>query len=583
MPEEDLREPSLEQRVLVLAPTGRDAVLACQLLTSMDVPSHACADAAELFSEAEAGAGAVIVADEALQPDVADGLLKVLSDQPPWSDLPLIVFTRSGEDSELVLEKLVPLGNATILERPVRLSTLVSAVKAALRARRRQYEVRGLLYRQVEADRRKDEFLALLGHELRNPLAAIRNSLMVLDEVGSPEASAVRQREVIMRQTRHLVRMVDDLLDVSRVTRGKIILKRRPVDLADVAERCLSELGMAALAESNGLDLDVKTEPAVVQGDPVRLEQVVCNLVQNAIKYTPRGGRLVLSVEARDGEALVRIRDTGIGLSREAMGQIFEPFAQVESSRQHSEGGLGLGLPLVRSLVEMHDGQVEATSEGPDCGSEFIVRLPLAAEAAVAAVTAVTAPRDRQAGRTARAAPRPQSSESPGLHVLVVEDNHDGRESLRDLLEIWGHKVSEAASGPEGIEQAFSARPDVALIDIGLPGLDGNEVARRIRSILGSEAISLIAMTGYGQPEDRRRALQAGFDYYLVKPVDPAVLTHLLGEAAYRGYRDRGDRGHRNDRGKRGGRGDRGDRGDRGEGDDHGDGSDSGHRIPAVA
>jgi signal transduction histidine kinase/CheY-like chemotaxis protein len=562
LPEGDLREPSLEQRVLVLAPTGRDAILACQLLASMDVASHACADAAELFRETEAGAGAVIVADEALQPDVADGLLKILSDQPPWSDLPLIVFTRSGEDSEQVLEKLVPLGNATILERPVRLSTLVSAVKAALRARRRQYEVRGLLHRQAEADRRKDEFLALLGHELRNPLAAIRNSLMVLDEVGSREATAVRQREIIMRQTRHLVRMVDDLLDVSRVTRGKIILKSRPVDLADVAERCLSELGMAALAESNGLELEVKTEPAVVQGDPVRLEQVVCNLVQNAIKYTPRGGRLVLGVEARDGEALVRICDTGIGLSQEAIEKIFEPFTQVESSRHHSEGGLGLGLPLVRSLVEMHGGTVDATSDGPGRGSEFTVRLPLAAEEVRTAATLLTASRGKPAasGRPARVPPHPpQSPQMPGLHVLVVEDNHDGRESLRDLLEIWGHKVSEAASGPEGIEKAFSARPDVALIDIGLPGLDGNEVARRIRSILGSGEISLIAMTGYGQPEDRRRALQAGFDYYLVKPVDPAVLTHLLGETAFRGHRDRGQRNGRRDRG------------DRGEGDDPSD------------
>jgi len=265
----------------------------------------------------------------------------------------------------------------------------------------------------------------------------------------------------------------------------------------------------------------------------VRLEQVVCNLVQNAIKYTPRGGRLSLTVEPEDGEGVVRVSDTGIGLSREALGTIFEPFAQVESSRQRSEGGLGLGLPLVRSLVEMHGGRVEARSEGPGCGSEFIVRLPLAAEQVRAAVLR---------GKTAAAVrPRPElQAPAPvlpadGLHVLVVEDNRDGRETLRDLLEIWGHRVSEAANGPEGIEKAFSGRPDVALVDIGLPGLDGNEVARRIRSILGSGEISLIAMTGYGQPEDRRRALQAGFDCYLVKPVDPAVLSQLLSDARQRG------------------------------------------------
>jgi signal transduction histidine kinase/CheY-like chemotaxis protein len=512
-----------EERVLVFAPTGRDAVLACQLLSTMAVPGVACASSAELFQEIAAGAGAVILADEALHPDTVQGLLTTLGEQPPWSDLPLIVFTRSGESSEHVLETLVPLANATILERPVRLSTLVSAVKAALRARRRQYEVRGLLERQADADRRKDEFLAMLGHELRNPLSGIRNALWVLDQVGSQEEQAVRQREVIMRQTRHLVRMVDDLLDVSRVTRGKIILQRRPVDLREVVERCLSELGMGALADSNDLELTVETATAVVMGDPVRLEQVVCNLLQNAIKYTPRWGRLRVSVETEEGEALLRVHDTGVGLSPEMLQTIFEPFAQVESSRQRSEGGLGLGLPLVRSLAEMHGGRVEAVSDGPGQGSEFIVRLPLLAE-------------DRR--RTPLRRPTPPVSRAVpivgpanGLHVLIVEDNEDGRESLRELLELWGYRVSVAGSGPEGVEMAFSVRPEVGLIDIGLPGMDGNEVARRIRSILGGQEISLIAMTGYGQPEDRRRALQAGFDRYLVKPVDPAVLSQLLNES----------------------------------------------------
>ncbi len=509
-----------EQRVLVLAPTGRDGVLACQLLASLEVPALAASNAAELFQEIAAGAGAVIIADEALHPETAAGLLDVLSGQPPWSDLPLIVFTRSGESSEQILETLVPLGNATILERPVRLSTLVSAVKAALRARRRQYEVRDLLDRQADADRRKDEFLAMLGHELRNPLAAIRNALWVLDEVGSQEEQPVRQREVIMRQTRHLVRMVDDLLDVSRVTLGKIILQRRAVDLRDVVERCLSELGMASLARGNDLALAVATGTAVVLGDPVRLEQVACNLLQNAIKYTPRGGRLWVSVETAGDEALLRVRDTGIGLAPEMLQAIFEPFSQVESSRQHSEGGLGLGLPLVRSLVEMHGGQVEAVSDGTGRGSEFVVRLPLLAE-------------DRRAAAFRRQAPRPirrAAEAAAGVHILIVEDNEDGRESLRELLELWGHQVSVAGNGPEGVEMAFAIRPEVALIDIGLPGLDGNEVARRIRELLGGEEIALIAMTGYGQPEDRRRALQAGFDRYLVKPVDPAELSRLLGE-----------------------------------------------------
>jgi signal transduction histidine kinase/ActR/RegA family two-component response regulator len=514
-----------EERVLVLTPTGRDALLVCKLLGSVGVHCDPCESPAEVFQELEAGAGALIVADEALHPEVVESLLNVLGQQPPWSDLPLIVFTHGGETSERVLEELVPLGNATVLERPVRLTTLLSAVKAALRARRRQYEVRDLLQRQADADRRKDEFLAMLGHELRNPLSAIRNALWVLDQVGSGEERSVHHREVINRQTRHLVRMVDDLLDVSRVTRGKIILKRQHLDLAEVLHRCLSELGMESLARSNGLEVSVQSRPVAVVGDPVRLEQVLCNLFQNAIKYTPRGGRLWVEVATEDGEAVLRVRDTGVGLSPEMLLTIFEPFAQVESSRQRSEGGLGLGLPLVRSLAELHGGTVEARSDGPGQGSEFTVRLPLAAEGV----------RPMPLRKAAAASPRPAERPAGGRHVLIVEDNADGRETLRELLEIWGYKVSVAGTGPEGLELAFSVRPEVALIDIGLPGMDGNEVARQIRSILDEDEISLIAMTGYGQPEDRRRALQAGFDRYLVKPVDPAVLSQLLTEAHRRG------------------------------------------------
>jgi CheY-like chemotaxis protein len=406
----------------------------------------------------------------------------------------------------------------------VRVSTLLSSVQAALRARRRQYEVRGLLQRQAEADRRKDEFLAMLGHELRNPLAAIRNSLWVLEEVGAQGEQDVRQREVIERQTRHLVRMVDDLLDVSRVTLGKIILKRHAVDLQEVVNRCLNELDLASLAESHGLALRVETEPVMVDGDPVRLEQVICNLVQNAIKYTPRGGGLTLTVRAEDGEGTVRVRDTGVGITAEMLPQIFEPFTQVESSRTRSEGGLGLGLPLVRGLVELHGGRVEAKSDGPGRGSEFIVRFPLHQEQR-------PAKRGRSGIRPIAAFANGGGNDNrSGLRILIVEDNRDGRESLRDLLEIWGHQVDLAENGPQGVEQALAVHPDAALIDIGLPGMDGNEVARRIRAAFGTADMALIAMTGYGQPEDRRRALQAGFDSYLVKPVDPAYLAKLLAE-----------------------------------------------------
>ena len=510
----------MESRVLILAPTGRDALLTSQILGDVGLPCRACADEDDLCREIGEGAAVAILAEEALHPWTVNSLLNALGRQGPWSDLPLIVFTRGERSSESILEALGPLGNATILERPVRVSTLVSAVKAGLRARRRQYEVRDLLLRQAEADRRKDEFLAMLGHELRNPLAAIRNALWLLDETASGGEVEARQRDVIDRQTHHLVRMVDDLLDVSRVTRGKISLQHQAVNLGELVQRCLTELGMRRLAEAHELTLDLRTGPVCVEGDPVRLEQVVCNLLHNAIKYTPRGGSVSVSATEETGRAVVRVRDTGLGISADMLGKIFEPFTQVESSRKRSEGGLGLGLPLVRSLVELHGGTVEARSRGRGLGSEFVVRLPLHPLGAEAAASSP--------------AEKPFESRSAAdpafLRILVVEDNHDGRESLRDLLELWGHEVETAANGPDGVDAALTSLPDVALIDIGLPGLDGNEVAQRIRAVLDGDTMVLIAMTGYGQPEDRRRALQAGFDAYLVKPVDPDELSRTLQE-----------------------------------------------------
>jgi signal transduction histidine kinase/CheY-like chemotaxis protein len=522
----------IEERVLILAPAGRDAALACQVLGDAGLACTACADGGALCREIEAGAGTVILSDEALSRWLVDALLAAFERQEPWSDLPLILVVDGGDASEQALAALAPFANATILARPVRINTLVSTVQTSLRARRRQYEVRGLLRHREETDRRKDEFLAMLGHELRNPLAAIRNSLFILREVKAREAAASRapgpeprdtrrlerQRQVIERQVGNLVRMVDDLLDVSRVTLGKIRLDLQTVDLREAVERCLGELGMAALADRRGLALAVESESVLVAADPVRIEQVICNLLQNAVKYTPRGGRVSVAVRAEGAAGVVRVADSGIGIPTDMLPYIFEPFTQLESSRLRSEGGLGLGLPLVRGLVRMHGGRVEALSEGPGQGSEFMVSLPLKP------ATALRQPRGGGPSRDA----------AERLSVLIVEDNLDGRESLRELLELWGHRVVAAESGAEGLDKALSEPPGAALIDIGLPDIDGNELARRIRAVLEPERIALIAMTGYGQPEDRRRALEAGFDTYLVKPVDPGDLDRLLAEIARR-------------------------------------------------
>jgi signal transduction histidine kinase/CheY-like chemotaxis protein/PAS domain-containing protein len=361
-----------------------------------------------------------------------------------------------------------------------------------------------------QAARRKDEFLAMLGHELRNPLAAIRAAVAVLDRFGPADETPKRQRAIIERQSGKLAQLVNDMLDVSRVVSGKIALKRAPVALHDLVGRCVQSFAAAATNAGQELALSV-VEPAVVDVDALRLEQVIANLLDNAIKYTPRGGRIE-AVVARDGaDAVVRVRDSGMGIAPDLVPRIFDMFAQAERSLDRAQGGLGLGLTLVRQLIEQHGGRVEASSRGLDCGSEFVVRLPVLDVPPVLPLEPAPA----------------VAAEGPSRRVLVIEDNVDGREALRVLLEMMGHHVDVAGDGPEGVDLARRTVPDVAFVDIGLPGLDGYQVAARLRATLG-ERICMVALTGYGQPDDRARALEAGFDEHLVKPVEAHRLAQLL-------------------------------------------------------
>ena len=360
------------------------------------------------------------------------------------------------------------------------------------------------------ASRAKDEFLAMLGHELRNPLGAISNATRVLHQIGD---QATRLQDIIGRQTQHLARLLDDLLDVSRLTMGKIVLNRRAVDLREVVRDSVGVLEQEGKTERH--EVRIIAEPALVDGDPTRLEQVVRNLLDNALKYTPPGGRVSVTV-GRDGEeAVLRVSDTGAGIPGDVLPRIFDLFVQAERSLDRSMGGLGLGLTLVKRLVELHGGSVSAWSAGPEQGSEFVIRLPILLEA--------DGPADPVA---------PPVSAGPELRIVVVEDNRDGREGLRMLLESWGHRVEEAGDGRRGLELALSSRPDVALIDVGLPELDGYQVAQAIRKAPGGERLLLVAVTGYGQPEDAQRAREAGFDAHLVKPLDPDELRRLLQGAA---------------------------------------------------
>ncbi|MFP2963255.1 ATP-binding protein [Myxococcus sp. 1LA] len=353
----------------------------------------------------------------------------------------------------------------------------------------------------------KDQFLAMLGHELRNPLSAITSGVKVLS-VSEDTGSRERARALVERQSLHLARLVDDLLDVERVSSGRILLQKHAMDLSECVRRAVTALEASGRTQAHHLEVDAQA--TWLEGDENRLEQVVSNLVSNALKYTPVGGRVRVVTRVEPAHVVLEVSDTGDGLTPELQERVFELFFQAERTLDRSQGGLGIGLTLVKRLVELHGGAVQAHSEGPSKGSTFTVRLPR--------------------GHFEQA-PTPQpthAAPTAGRHVLLVDDHTDSRQLVRELLELEGHTISEAEDGPSGLAKARELRPDVVLLDIGLPGLDGYEVARALRATGEGRGLMLIAVTGYGLEEDRRRALEAGFDEHLVKPVDLTRLRALL-------------------------------------------------------
>jgi PAS domain S-box-containing protein len=364
-----------------------------------------------------------------------------------------------------------------------------------------------------DADHRKDEFLGMLSHELRNPLAPIRNSLYILDRTDPSGQQARRAKEVATRQVAHITRLVDDLLDVTRIVRGKIELRGLDLDLAALARRTADDY--RALISDRGLDfeVDVPGVPVFVNGDETRLAQVLGNLLSNAAKFTPAGGRVSLTVQVHAPRVAVHVRDTGPGIAADVLPTIFEPFTQAKQTLARSEGGLGLGLALVRGLVALHGGEVSVRSPDGGQGTEFVVALPL------------TAPRATSTGQPeTRATPIPRHR-----RVLVIDDNRDAAESLAALVGMMGHETEVAYDGFQGLRSAAERFPDVVLCDIGLPGMDGYEFARQLRARAGKRAVRLVAVSGYAQPEDVAKAAEAGFDAHVAKPPDPEKLASLLG------------------------------------------------------
>jgi signal transduction histidine kinase/CheY-like chemotaxis protein len=676
------------ERVFVLAPTSADAGLSRLILTEAGVETSVFKSLTELASAIDDSVAAILLTEEVfVAPDVPT-LLEALRRQHAWSDLPVILLSSAGADSVAAAWAIELLGNITVLERPVRLTTLVSSVRSAIRARRRQYELRdqfvdlaraeatlrmqserqrllgeaaaillsvdepdammhalfakiaphfgldtyfnymlndvgdalwlesfdgisrdearaaerldlgeavsGLVAQQREsyvashlqssadprlhiakaqglrayachplladnrllgtlsfgsrqrdefdaeevefmrtvchyvtaayervrlirelrnADRRKDEFLATLAHELRNPLAPIRNALHIMQLAGDDTATIEQARTMMERQLRQMVRLIDDLLDVSRITRGKLDLRKERVELSAVIGNAVDTTRPLIEAAGHSLTVSLPPHPVYLDADPMRLAQVFSNLLNNAAKYTDRGGRLWLTAAHDASDIVIHVRDTGIGIPSEALSTVFDMFAQVDRSLEKSQGGLGIGLTLVKRLVELHGGTVEARSEGPGKGSEFITRLPI--------VPARKTPRKLQSDGV-------RSQPHMSCRILIADDNRDAAESMSMLLRMMGNEVRTVHDGFQAMEEASAFRPDVMLLDIGMPRMNGYDVARAIRAQRWGAGMLLVALTGWGQDDDKRRADEAGFDQHFTKPVNPAALERLI-------------------------------------------------------
>jgi signal transduction histidine kinase/ActR/RegA family two-component response regulator len=432
------------------------------------------------------------------------------------NQLPLSRAARRGEvvtNEELMLQQpdgtTIPVScnSGPILDRQGR---IVGAVMAWRDISDRKQAEQALL----EADRRKDEFLAMLAHELRNPLSPLVNAAQILKRAADDPQLATEAIQVIERQVWHMVRLIDDLLDVSRITRGKIRLQKEHVELSMVIDSAVSANRQRMDAMGHKFSVTYPRTPIHLDADPTRVIQILSNLLRNAAKYTPRGGEVSLSAGMEGGQALIRVRDSGVGIEPGALPGLFRMFVQLETPVDGTREGLGVGLALARSLAQMHGGTVEAHSEGRGRGSEFVVRLPALA--------------DRQDPATVVRDPGPAPAAEQGLRILVVDDSADSASSLGTMLELMGHRVAVATEGQAALDLARRDPPDVAILDIGMPGMDGYELARRLRQRFAPEELLLVALTGWGKREDRRKASAAGFDHHLVKPASSTRLREVL-------------------------------------------------------
>jgi signal transduction histidine kinase/CheY-like chemotaxis protein len=542
-----------DERVLLLAPTGRDAQMIAGVLGEAGVVTEACTDVQDFCSKLTDGAGAAFITEEALNAAALDCLVAALVEQPPWSDFPLVILTSGGSDAPpnlRLLRTLADAGNVTLIERPTRVITLVSALHASLRARRRQYEVREhlLAQRRTEeeralllaaaeaANRTKDEFLATMSHELRTPMTAILGWSQLLRSQTLGAADFERALEIVERNAQAQKKLIDDLLDISRIITGKLRLDVRPVDLAAVVTATVDALRPTAEAKAIRLQPLLDPQAGPVSGDPDRLQQVVWNLLSNAIKFTPKGGRVQVRLERINSHVEIVVSDSGRGISTEFLPHVFDRFRQADGTSTRKHGGLGLGLSIVRQLVELHGGTVGVESEGEGRGATFIVQLPLMVTSRQPDATGTLPRRHPTAGGDDLSFDCPPSLE--GLRVLVVDDEADTRRLLRTVLERCGTEVTTAASAAEALESFLETKPDILISDIGMPEEDGYELIGKLRAAEANRGDNrrtpAIALTAYARVEDRVRALNAGFQVHVPKPIEPVELLAVVASLAGR-------------------------------------------------
>jgi signal transduction histidine kinase/CheY-like chemotaxis protein len=540
-------DESTERRLLVLPSTGADQLALGKLFDATGIPYAACRSIAQLCELHRGGAATLLVPEEALVADSSE-LVACIAAQPVWSDLPVIVLSRSGRESASLPGIVTQLGNVSVVERPVRTSTLISLVRSCLRARYRQYEVREYLHQQQEAQQIvrdsvdseraarsqaerasqiKDEFLATLSHELRTPLNAILGWTQVLRMSRDVVNDAPNALNVIERNARSQARIIQDLLDMSSIISGKVRLDVQRVDLSSVIAATIETVRPAMQSKEIRLQTVIDPMAGPVRGDPNRLQQVFWNLLTNAVKFTPKGGRIQIALERVNSHLEVEVSDNGAGISPDFLPHVFDRFRQADASSTRTHGGLGLGLSIVKQLVELHGGTISAKSAGPELGSTFRIALP------VMPTTADPADADpaRQHPRRAVDAAKIEdilATNLEGVEVLVVDDESDARALVERLLTDSKARVITAASVAEALTILSRTSPDLLLSDIGMPGEDGYALIRQVRAMPGKESLPAIALTAYARTEDRVKAIQYGYQTHLAKPVEPAELLALV-------------------------------------------------------